>query len=117
MHPFSSIYVNGLGIAIAEALEPNRSERAHSYRFKADGDELFDRDASWRAYRLATIGEEYPADAVIVQTDISSFYEHISHHRLENCVNDLFPNDGTIAAQVDRLLNQLASGRSFARTA
>lgn len=113
MHPFWSIYFNGLGVAVAEALEPKRSERAHSYRFKAAGDELFDRDASWRAYRLATINDEYPANAVIVQTDISSFYDHIYHHRLENCVNDLFPNDETLAAQVDRLLNRLASGRSF----
>ncbi|MEI9940192.1 MAG: RNA-directed DNA polymerase [Pseudomonadota bacterium] len=113
IHPFWSIYFNGLGVAIAEALEPNRSERAHSYRFMPHGDELFDREASWRAYRRATISSPYRKDAVIVQTDISSFYEHISHHRIENCVSDLFPADGTIAAQIDRILSRLASGRSF----
>ncbi|WP_438405632.1 RNA-directed DNA polymerase, partial [Aeromonas hydrophila] len=52
-------------------------------------------------------------DAVVVQTDISSFYEHIYHHRIENCINDLFENDSTISTQIDRLLNHLSSGRSF----
>ena len=113
MHPFWSIYFNGLGVGIAEALEPRRSARTHSYRFVSTGDDLFDRNASWRSYRLATVSEPYRNDAVIVQTDISSFYEHVSHHRIENCINDLFPNDETIAAQIDRLLNRLASGRSF----
>lgn len=113
LHPFWSIYFNGLGVTIAEALEPKRSERAASYRFKGSGDELFDRDASWRAYRLATVQNLDRKDAVVVQTDISSFYEHVSHHRLENCINDLFPDDDTIAVQVDRILNRLAAGRSF----
>lgn len=113
VHPFWSIYYNGIGVAIAEALEPRRSGRVHSYRFAVTGDDLFDRAASWRAYRLATVSEPHKQDAVIVQTDISSFYEHVSHHRLENCINDLFPHDETVAAQVDRILNRLAAGRSF----
>lgn len=113
LHPFWSVYLNGIGVAIAEALEPNRSDRAHSYRFSATGDELFNRDASWRAFRLAAVNAIERSDAVVVQTDIASFYEHVSHHRLENCLNDLFPNDETVAAQVDRILNKLASGRSF----
>jgi hypothetical protein len=113
LHPFWSVYYNGLGVAIAEVLEPRRSPRARSYRFAPSGDELFDRNSSWRAHRLATIGESLPKNAVIVQTDISSFYEHVSHHRLENCINDLFPTDETVAAQVDRILSRLASGRSF----
>jgi hypothetical protein len=115
VHPFWNVYFNGLGVAIAEALEPQRSERAHSYRFAPEGKRLFDRTASWRAFREATISDclSYPDGAVVVQTDISSFYEHVSHHRIENCIDDLFPNDETIAAQVDRLLNRFASGRSF----
>lgn len=43
IHPFWNIYLNGLGIAIAEVLEPQRSERAHSYRFLPNGgDQLFE---------------------------------------------------------------------------
>ena len=113
IHPFWSIYLNGLAIAIAEVLEPVRSARVHSYRFSSQSDDLFDRDASWRAFRLATRDDSRGRDAVVVQTDISSFYEHVYHHRLQNRINDLFPDDKTVAPQVDRILNRLASGRSF----
>ncbi len=114
IHPFWSIYFNGLGIAIAEALEPTRNSRAHSYRFSREGTSLFDRTASWRAYRAATISDcETNTEAVVVQTDISGFYGHVYHHRLENCINDLFPTEPTVAAQIDRFLNSFASGRSF----
>lgn len=75
IHPFWNIYLNGLAIAIAEKNEPKRSSNAHSYRFVDIGPGLFDRDKSWRAYKEATI--KNPAlksdDAVVVQTDISSF--------------------------------------------
>jgi hypothetical protein len=46
IHPFWNLYFNGLGIAIAEVLEPTRSLRAHSYRFAPQGDGLFIREAS-----------------------------------------------------------------------
>lgn len=115
IHPFWNVYLNGLGIAIAQQHEPDRSNRVHSYRYIQDGVGLFDRNRSWRAYREATLADEAlkKDGAVIVQTDISSFYEHIYHHRLENCIYDLFPDDSTVAVQVDRLLSKLASGRSF----
>src|SRR5690606_69001 len=48
-----------------------------------------------------------------VQTDISSFYEHIYHHRIENFIDELFPDAPTISVQVDRMLNSFAAGRSF----
>lgn len=115
IHPFWNLYLNGLGFAIAEANESSRSDRAHSYRLSKDGESLFDRSRSWRAYKEATIRE--PAlereGSVVVQTDISGFYEHIYHHRLENVVHDLAPESSTIAVQIDRLLSKLSSGRSF----
>lgn len=44
IQPFWNIYFNGLGIAIAEALENNRDGRVHSYRFLfSGGNALFDR--------------------------------------------------------------------------
>lgn len=115
IHPFWNVYLNGLGVAIAERHEPQRSDRAHSYRFVAEGDGLFDRNRSWRAYREATLGDEKLGDnnAVVVQTDISSFYEHVYHHRLENCVSDLFPGGSSVSKQLDRFLSKLANGRSF----
>ncbi|MGY4223447.1 hypothetical protein ACVMIH_000808 [Bradyrhizobium sp. USDA 4503] len=55
VHPFWNIYFNALGVAVAEAFEPGRSPRAHSYRFAPSGTSLFNRDASWRAFREASI--------------------------------------------------------------
>ena len=115
IHPFWNIYINGIGVAIAEKHEVQRSANAHSYRYVVEGDGLFDRNRSWRAYRECTISDEQlqTTDAVVIQTDISSFYEHIYHHRLENCVKDLFPFESTVATQIDRFLSKFASGRSF----
>ncbi|EOA06427.1 hypothetical protein HFRIS_001669 [Herbaspirillum frisingense GSF30] len=48
-----------------------------------------------------------------MQTDISSFYEHIYHHRIEGFLNGLFPETPKLAIQLDRFLSKLASGRSF----
>ena len=115
IHPFWNIYFNGLGVAIAEAHEPQRNDRAHSYRFKKEGSSLFDKEASWRSYREAILNDEALSKngAIIVQTDISSFYEHIYHHRIENCIADLFQPGTTIHTQIDRFLSIFASGRSF----
>ena len=50
IHPFWNLYLNGLGVAIAEKNEPNRKDQAHSYRYITDGESLFDKSKSWRAY-------------------------------------------------------------------
>ncbi|QXO74734.1 RNA-directed DNA polymerase [Morganella morganii] len=115
IHPFWNIYLNGLAIAIAEINESKRNPNAHSYRYIETGENLFDRDKSWRAYKEATINdpELINDEAVVIQTDISNFYEHIYHHRIENCINDLFGEGSTVATQIDRLLSQLSAGRSF----
>lgn len=107
--------MNGLGIGIAEANEARRSSRVHSYRLSRDQNSLFDSTKSWRAYKEATLSDPAieEAGAFVVQTDISSFYEHIYHHRLENCIDDIFGEDSTVSMQVDRILNKIASGRSF----
>ncbi len=114
IHPFWNLYLNGLGLAIAEANEGQRSARAHSYRLDQQGPGFFDRTRSWRAYKLATLEEPDLRDerTVVIQTDVSSFYEHIYHHRLENVVRDLAPGS-TLAMQIDRILSKLAAGRSF----
>lgn len=115
IHPFWNIYLNGLAIAIAEANEPQRSDRVHSYRYTADGNTLFNRLSAWRSFREAAIEDcnEMGESAVIVQTDISSFYEHIYHHRLETFAQDLFPGGSELPTQIDRFLSKLAAGRSF----
>jgi hypothetical protein len=115
IHPFWTVYLNGLGIAIAEKHEPERSAQAHSYRYSADGPDLFDGSRSWRAYREATLND--PAlkhsSAFVIQADISSFYEHIYHHRLKSRLEDLLSQQSSVPTQIDRFLIKLASGRSF----
>lgn len=116
IQPFWNIYFNGLGVAIAENIEHTRDERTCSYRFLPDGEEeLFDRARSWRAFREKTVLEASASgnDAVVIQTDISSFYEHISHHHIENFLADLFPDNGRIKNQINALLSKFSGGRSF----
>lgn len=116
IHPFWNIYLNGLGIAIAEVFEPQRSDNVHSYRFLPSGGvNLFDDQRSWRAFKEATVAhaERAGEDSVIVQTDISSFYEHISHHYIENFINSFDGESEQVSKQVNVLLSKLFAGRSF----
>lgn len=116
IHLFWNIYLNGLAIAIAEALEPQRFPAACSYRFLPDGgDQLFDEGKSWRAYKEATVAQAAIAGdaAIVVQTDISSFYEHVSHHYIENIIMSLGGDAAAVARQVNALLSKLFAGRSF----
>lgn len=115
LHPFWSVYLNGIAVAIAEAHEPRRQARAHSYRYLAEGTGIFDRASSWRSFREACVADSQAAteSSVVVQTDITSFYEHIYHHRIEDLIGVLFPGDRNLAIQVDRFLGKLSSGRSF----
>jgi hypothetical protein len=115
IHPFWNLYLNGLGLSIAQINEKRRSPRVHSYRLSSEVPNFFDVSKSWRAYKEATVREKILEDegSVVVQTDISSFYEHIYHHRLENSVKDLCGDGSTVSVQIDRILSQLAAGRSF----
>ena len=116
IHPFWNIYLNGLSISVAEALEPRRAPNAHSYRYLPEGNEqLFDPMLSWRAFKEATVVSANSAgkSAVVVQTDISSFYEHVSHHYIENFINDLGGDCEQVAKQLNGLLGKLSAGRSF----
>ncbi|CAH0270103.1 hypothetical protein SRABI70_03461 [Pseudomonas sp. Bi70] len=115
IHTFWNFYFNALGIAIAERLESKRSDRAHSYRYTKTGPGIFDTRWTWREFKKKTLEDcaSAPASAIVIQTDISSFYEHVYHHRVENFIDELFPESKTISLQVDRMLNSFASGRSF----
>jgi hypothetical protein len=115
IHPFWNLYLNGLGLGIAEANEAHRSAGVHSYRLASAGPFFFDRSKSWGAYKEVTLEEEAIkiGSGLVIQTDISSFYEHIYHHRLENVVKDLAAGQSTVATQVDRILSKLSAGRSF----
>jgi len=115
IHPFWNAYLNAIAIGLAEIHEPKRSQQTYSYRYTKDGDSLFDKASFWRAFREATIKDcnaNHP-NGVVVQTDISSFYGHVYHHRLENFVADLVPSGSNLPKQIDLILRKLANGRSF----
>lgn len=116
IHPFWNLYMNGLAIGLARATVSHRSIRAHSYRFVDDDDsiDIFDRAHSWRAFRLAAVdaAAKEGDGAVVVQTDISSFYERISHHHVENMLASIVGEQA--AVQVNALLSRFSAGRSFA---
>lgn len=116
IQPFWNIYFNGLGISIAETLEPQRLDRACSYRFLNNGEhQLFDRNSSWRAFREQSAAEaiDAPDGSIVVQSDISSFYEHVSHHHIQNFIDDLFDGDQRVGNQINALLSKFSAGRSF----
>jgi hypothetical protein len=113
---FWCVYFNGLAIAIAGALENFRSPNVYSYRFQPEGGEqLFDPGKSWREFKLATVQQATAAgaEAVVVQTDISSFYEHLSHHHIENFISDLGGDGRVVAKQINAILSKFTAGRSF----
>jgi len=115
IHPFWNIYLNGLGVAVAETHEPARHPRAHSYRYTTTGNKLFNPENSWRSFREACVvdSEQAGDDAIIVQTDITSFYEHVYHHRIKSLIDELFSEEPSLALQVDLLLGRFSAGRSF----
>jgi hypothetical protein len=116
IHPFWTVYFNGLGVFLAEKLEPSRFENVHSYRFiSQQGGELFDRSRSWKQFRQCSAESaiESGEDAIVVQTDISSFYEHVSHHYLENQISDILNGDTRIGSQIVALLSKFSADRSF----
>ncbi|RWU12909.1 RNA-directed DNA polymerase [Pseudidiomarina gelatinasegens] len=114
IHCFWNLYLNGLALYVAENLEPRRLDNAHSYRFLNEGDEFFDREKSWRSYREATILDQSLTDeSIVVQTDISNFYEHIYHHPLDVAIGELVPSGNSLPKQIIELLSKMSSGRSF----
>lgn len=114
IHPLWNVYLNGLALAIADHIAPRRSNRAFSYWPTSEVDRFFNGEKTWRKYKEATVerlGDEQ--EKVVVQTDISSFYERIYHHRLENILAEYIGGDERVSTQIDRMLAKMSSGRSF----
>lgn len=115
IQPFWNLYLNALCAAVAELHEPRRSSNVHSYRYSADGPSLFRTDFSWRTFKEATVSDcdLGKRDEVVIQTDVSSFYDHIYHHRLKNYLRDLFGAHSKVPTQIVTILGELSQGRSF----
>lgn len=88
IEPFWNAYFLGLIISIADEIEKKRineeDKKVYSYRYQwqKSKSSLF-KELNWIDYKKQCI--EYSNNyAFVLQTDISSFYPRINHHKLEN---------------------------------
>jgi len=91
--PFWNAFLLGSTIAIADKIEKARippvSSTVFSYRLKLPLDQsLFRSDITWRDFMLHSIEAAKLAKYVLL-CDISDCYHRISHHRLENALEQL----------------------------
>jgi hypothetical protein len=116
IHPVWAVYANGFALALLEQFEHSRKAEACSYRKAPDGEaRYFHPDFSWRAFKIfsADRAETEQHCEVIVQTDISSFYERVSHHTIENLIHRICGTDVRPAKQILELLGRTTADRSF----
>lgn len=115
IEPFWNAYFLGLVISIAQKIEdiriPISEDRIFSYRYKWDKTKntLF-QNTSWIDYKKKCIelSTQYP---FILQTDISSFYPRINHHKLENELKRL--NSSNTTEKITTLLSQFSGTISY----
>lgn len=97
IEPFWNAYFLGLVISIAEEIESKRikeeENNVFSYRYQWDEStgSLF-KDTTWIDYKKQCV--EYSKHYnYVLQTDISNFYPRINHHKLENELKRIDPQN------------------------
>lgn len=117
---FDSLFYLASVIEVAPDLErirvPAKDETAFSYRFvKGDGPRLFSVGGSFHDWimKLAEFGGEAKIDdqRMVIETDISDFYQRIYHHRVEN-VLDVAENKKA-AAIAKKVFKNIRANQSF----
>jgi hypothetical protein len=114
--PFWNAYYLGQVIALGDKIEERRRPIAEnavfSYRFNWDQatNKMF-RDIGWRQYRerCAALARQC---ALVVQTDISDFYQRVYHHRIENGLKRL-REPGDVPKRVIDLLSAFQKNVSY----
>ena len=91
VHPVDEIKFLALVLPFADAFEtkrpPPRKNRVFSYRYKPEGGQLFDPRYNLTRFREYTRSQQALKKVkVIVQCDISNFYDRLNLHRLESCL-------------------------------
>ena len=94
IQPLDTITSLALAILVADEIErfrPNkRSKRVYSYRFKPNGDYLFDPKYTFTAFNNHVSQKaKSPRCKVLVKCDIASFYDRLNLHRLESTLSGL----------------------------
>lgn len=116
IEPFWNAYYLALVISIADQIEkiriPENSKTVFSYRFSWDEDEakLFN-NSTWRDYRERSIELSQKYEYVIL-TDVADFYPRIYHHRIDNALRRL-PPQNEVQKQLMKLLSIFSNNVSY----
>lgn len=116
IEPFWNAYFLGLVISIAQDIENVRlkeeEKNVFSYRYEWDEatSSLF-KDTTWIDYKRQCM--EYSKDYnFVLQTDISNFYPRINHHKLENELKRIDPNN-RVQDKIMKILSKFSGTISY----
>jgi hypothetical protein len=115
--PVWNVYFLGMVIAIGAQIEHDRipvaDETIFSYRFNLDpaSHAIFDRSIGWPEFQKQSLenAKQFPN---VVVCDISDFYSHIYHHRVENALNQLSTTSDA-PGRIMRLLQHFSGNTSY----
>lgn len=117
---FDSLFYLASVIEVAPDLEANRvsadDETAFSYRFvEGEGPRLFAVGGTFHDWimKLCEFGGEASQDdaRVVIETDISDFYQRIYHHRVENALNSA--SNKKAASIAKKVFKNIRANQSF----
>lgn len=92
LYPLDTIILTAATLEVGNDFEKARCSRGVSYSYRFDPNEEFDlfsdncRYRDWLMHQWANLAFSDDCKEV-VEADISDFYQRISHHRLDNCLN------------------------------
>ena len=119
--PLWNAYLLALVVEISPDLEaariPSIDEIVYSYRFSPSADKatLFDREIGWGLFHQTAVNRA-AAFPFVVSTDISDFYGRVSHHRLENALEDavrLRSGNLVVVHRIKAILSRLSDNASY----
>ena len=107
-----------LVISIADEIEKMRinksKDRVFSYRFGSFRGKLFDSKFHYTAFRQRTLEKsKYTKNKVIVECDISNFYDRLNIHRIESILRSNSKIDESIISLINELLLYWANRDSY----
>jgi hypothetical protein len=114
--PLWNAYLLGLVLSMAERIEaariPVTQQTVFSYRYSYEetSHRLF-AEGAWRAFNERCLQNAEQSEIVLL-CDIADFYPRVYHHRLENSLLLLSP-ENDVPKRIDRVLNLFSGGISY----
>lgn len=107
-----------LVISIADEIEKMRihknKNKVFSYRFGNFKNKLFDSNYHYTAFKQRILEKsEYPRNRVVVECDISNFYDRLNIHRIESILSSNPKIDESIVYLINELLLYWANRDSY----